>query len=147
MFIHTSIWNKLQETIKEKGFFKNKKNTKKCNENTDFLNIVNNQEDIDFFTENTFQEATKKLSETLYKYIIHLIDFKYKTSDEIDEKDKVKQKFYEIILKTKDSNKFIENKFVLPKYDLSDELIVSLKESNIDIEYWNFRLLLEEYLK
>jgi len=147
MFIHKSIWNKLQETIKEKGFFENEKNTEKCNENTDFLNIVYNQDNIDFFKENKLQEATKKLSKILYecKYIIHLIDFKYKTSDEIDEKDKVKQKFYELALK---NGKILENKFVLPKYSEEKKLRVSEDQvDNLKIQYWNFRLLLEEYLK
>jgi len=84
-----------------------------------------------------------------------IYDFKYKickkpncsnlkSSDcEIDKKDIIKQKIYELALDNK-----VKSIFVLPKYSGKDIIVLDNEEiCGITIQFWNFKKLLEEYLK
>ena len=72
-----------------------------------------------------------------------IIDFKYKKISDIDLKDQIKQKFYELAL-----DKSI-SLFVLPKHENNNEIILdteNVADKIIPIQYWNMKVLLEEYV-
>lgn len=94
-----------------------------------------------------FDEKFEKIDKEIqYKLpIINgiIIDFKYKKSSDIDLKDQIKQKFYELAL-----DKSI-SLFVLPKYEDNNEIILDTENVTnkiIPIQYWNMKVLLEEYV-
>ncbi|WP_434581520.1 hypothetical protein MLC52_05210 [Sulfurimonas sp. NW15] len=87
--------------------------------------------------------------------ILDLIDFKYKTKEDITKADIGKQKLYAVALKNNP-----KNMFVLPKYEdgeHKDNLVIEtnsdfttqdrVKINDISIEYWNIGKLLNDYIK
>jgi len=118
----------------------------------------NNKKIINYPKENEFNNDFNWLQQNLkiekietgiydFKYRIYnssnCKDLKYHDDDKINKKDIIKQRIYELAL-----NPQAKSIFVLPGYNENDILITDSKEiCGITIQFWNFKKLLEEYLK
>jgi len=92
-----------------------------------------------------FNQVSRDNDYEALRSFIRIIDYKYKIKSDIDKKDKIKQKFYELAY---GKDKVIENKFILPTYKNNDLLVYECKEldNGFCMEYWNMKILFEEYL-
>jgi len=111
----------------------------------DYMNKQDRDKDFDWLQRNL---KIEKIETGIY-------DFKYKickkpncsnlksSGCEINKKDIIKQKIYELALDNK-----VKSIFVLPKYSEKDIIVLDNEEiCGITIQFWNFKKLLEEYLK
>ena len=138
-------------------YYKNYKIFKKDKENYIYINITTyllptsnkygpyyNKKD----KRNEDLELLKKNLKITKSNNIDVIDFKYKTKEELSKEDKIKQKFYELALKDKFDN--IKSVFILPSYDKDEEKLIIKKEYDSNEHfcyiYFNIKFLLREYL-
>jgi len=121
-------------------------NITKLNSKTNYKRQKDRDEDFNWLKKNL---KIEKIETGIYdfKYKIcnssNCKDLKYHDDNQINKKDVIKQKIYELALNTQ-----AKSIFVLPGYSKNDILIADRDEiCGITIQFWNFKKLLEEYLK
>jgi hypothetical protein len=92
-----------------------------------------------------FNQVSRDNDYEALRSFIRIIDYKYKIKSDIDKKDIIKQKFYELAY---GKDKVLENKFILPTYKNNDLFVYKCEEldDGFSIEYWNTKILFKEYL-
>jgi len=110
----------------------------KFSERKDYENIKMRNNDYNYLKENLKIERID--------YSNSIIDFKYKTKNELSKEDKIKQKLYELALQGNN----VKSIFILPSCDSDEKKLITKTEYDNEEDfcyvYFNIKYLLKEYL-